>query len=166
MTYELEKYPPGSKLDWVPRGDASGAPGGDHGTSVGPHALGPKKPEGLILPGTPAATAFNNATQTGQGRRYRVTVDKKMSDGRYRVILDDTLDTAWVEESELEGLDAITRLGDTVGPRGRSLEDALSDIVDDVHICHDCEEPIQGTIHWMGKQARCDDCRNKKLGLT
>lgn len=160
-------FPPGTKLDWVPRGPNSGAPGGQHGVTHGPHAQPPPPgPPKLILPGSQAASTFQNAQATGQGRRFRVTIDKRMSDGRYRVTCDDTMETAWVDEGELEPLDAVTRLGDTVGPRGKSLEDALGEIEDEVHTCVDCQQPIQGMVHWRGQEARDEECRNKRLGLA
>ena len=39
-------------------------------------------------------------------------------------------------------------------------------IPDEVRICEDCQLPIQGIVHWCGQEPRCDDCRNKKLGLA
>ena len=179
MTYEIERFAPGMKVDWVPLSAESGAPGGDHGAAHGPHAKPqpPQQPQ-IILPGSPAANpqisfapsqaqnAFDKAREEGAGRRFRATIDKKMSDGRWRITCDDTLETAWVEEGELEQLDSISQLGDLVGPRGKSLKDALDAIEDDVYDCHDCELPIRGSVYWMGKQSRCEDCRNKKLGLA
>jgi len=167
MTFELERFAPGMKVDWVPRSPASGAPGGQLGATHGPHAKPTPPPDPkLIINPSQAQVAFDKAREEGTGLRFRATIDTKLSDGRYRITCDDTLETAWVEEGELEVLDSISQLGDIVGPRGRSLQNGLDEIAAEVFICHDCEEPIQGSVHWMGKQARCGDCRNKKLGLA
>lgn len=167
MAHEMS-WPEGMKLDWVPRSRESGAPGGQHGVSHGPHVkpITPDQQKKLILNPSQATSSFQKAQELGQGRRFRCTIDKKMSDGRYRVTLDDTLETAWVEGHELEPLDSVTALGDLVGPRGKSLEDALDAIPDEVHECVDCGQPIQGSVYWRGKEARDEACRNKKLGLT
>ncbi|HET6497221.1 MAG TPA: hypothetical protein VFH61_17880 [Thermoleophilia bacterium] len=174
--FELERYPPGAKADWVPRSASSGSPGGQHGATHGPHAK-PKPPSApqiimpgssqaqpTIVPATQAQNAFDKAREEGAGRRFRVTIDKKMSDGQYRVTCDDTLETAWVDVHELEPLDSISQLGDLVGPRGKSLKDGLDEIEDEVFECFDCGQPIVGSVYWMGKQARDEGCRNKKLG--
>jgi len=146
-------WQPGDRVDFVPQPGCSYGPGGTHGS----HDL----PKDHLL------SSFDKAIQEGQGVRKKATVDRVITnpDGTttLRLILDDGLEFAWAPPQAVEPLDSVSRLGDVLGRR--DLKDVLNEMEDERPVCADCEQPIEGLVHWCGNEARCDSCRNKKLGL-
>ena len=151
----------GDKVDYVYRGLRGGSgPGGMHGSLQGSLA---KK---IDQAGDQAVKhAFSKALEEKEGVRRRGQVDAVISDEEIRLVLENG-DLVWAHPSELDRVDAVSALGDIVGPRSRSFKDALDEIEDEAVICTDCKEPIKGSVWWASKEARCTGCRNKKLGLA
>jgi len=182
-------YAPGTHVDYVFKGIRGGCgPGGDFGAPISaegktiavqqpvqpfagiPGTTGPAPGGGfsLAIPGTQASSAFQKAVEEGTGARRRAVIDEKVSDTEYRLLLR-TGELVWADYREIEPLDAISKLGDLVGPASRGIGDLLADdhLVPE---CADCDvklpnEEDQRTLNGVGR-IRCAPCFDKKLGLT
>jgi len=146
-------WKPGDRVDFCPQPGCSYGPGGQHASAA--------------LPKDHMLTAFDKAIQEGQGVRKRAVVDRVITnpDGTttIRLMLDDSMEFVWAPPHTIEPLDSVSRLGDVVGRR--DLKEALDEIENEVYVCADCDQPIEGLVHWCGNEARCDACRCKRLGL-
>jgi hypothetical protein len=114
---------------------------------------------GLALPGS-VLNPLTKAKQEASGGRKRAVVDRVIDDDTIRLMLCDDCSYVWASPNEIEALDPVSQLGDILAT---PLKDGLSE-PDDVVVCMDCDQPIDGLVHWMGKEARCGECRTKRLG--
>ena len=184
----IQRFKPGDRVDYVYKGLRGGSgPGGQYGAPVStkgksivvPQAIPPfagipgtgaPAPGGgfqLAIPGTSATSAFQKAVEEGKGVRRRGVVDSIMDphdgDSEVRVLLYDSMDYVWAHPAELEALDAVSQLGDVIGPNGRGLNESLT--ADDTRdTCKDCGEEITGEVMRMGFSKRCVPCHERKLG--
>ena len=182
------KYSPGEHVDYVYKGLRGGAgPGGQYGLPVSAKAekqipvpqpiqtfhgipgttQAPNGQHMLAVPGTKSEKAFQKAIEVGQGARRRAIVDAKISDTEYRLMLRDNQEIVWAHVNEIEALDAISTLGDLVGPGGKSYQDLMDKEDPTVH-CADCQKPLPNeadhcTLNGLGR-VRCKPCFDEKLG--
>jgi hypothetical protein len=158
----LPKFRPGDRVDYVYRGLRGGSgPGGQFGSMQGGISQTIKK-----AGDAEARNAFERAIEEKEGTRKRATIDAMVSEIEYRLIIEDSNELVWAHPHEIEALDPVSKLGDLVGVNSKTLQSGLDDIEDEVHICVDCNQPIEGVVNWLGKETRCDPCRNKALGRT
>ena len=94
--------------------------------SDSPSVMATNLGQGLI--GGAFGTAAQKAQEERDGRRHRAVIDAVLPDGKYRIILSESLETVWVDGAEVEPLGVIDRLADMVGPESRTLKDGLREI--------------------------------------
>jgi hypothetical protein len=172
----IQRFRQGDRVDYVYKGLRGGSgPGGDHGALQMSQQKATQGQQIVLpggqtahLPGTQAQNAFQKAIEEKEGTRRRGYIDAVCEpdeeEGDIRVYLYDKEEYVWAHPSELEQLDAISQLGDVVGPNGRSLHDSLEPD-DTKDYCKDCEVEIKGEVQRMGFSKRCLPCHNKKLGI-
>lgn len=182
------KFSPGDLVDYVYKGTRGGAgPGGQYGLPVSTQStqinmqqpLQPfhgipgttQTPSGqhmLAVPNAASKSMFQKAIEEGKGARRRAVVDARLSDTEYRLMIRDSGDIVWAHVEEMEPLDAISNLGDLVGPGGKTLGD-LANATEgfDIPKCADCAVALpapedQHKLNGLGR-ARCKGCFDKKL---
>lgn len=66
------------------------------------------------------------------GTRQAAVVDQVVDETTIRLLLMNSMEYVWAAPSEVQEPEVIDRLADLAGPEGRSLEDALEEMEDDV----------------------------------
>jgi len=171
----IQRFKSGDRVDYVYKGLRGGSgPGGQFGALQQSQQKATQGKQIVLpggqtahLPGTQAQNAFQKATEEGEGTRRRGCIDSLVEpdnpEGDIRVLLYDSMEYIWAHPAELEPLDAVSRLGDVVGPNGRGLAESINP-EDTKNYCKDCKEEITGEVIRFGFSKRCAPCHNKKLG--
>ncbi len=180
------KFTVGQTVDYVYNGARGGAgPGGQYGQPVStkeksiavtqpiapfagiPGTTGPAPGGGfqLAIPDGHSSSLFQKAIEESQGARRRAVVDAVLDDNEYRLMLRDG-QMVWAHASEVQTLDAISKLGDVVGPGSKTVKDLLPKDAF-VPACADCgvqlpNEEDQHTLNGIGR-VRCKPCFVEKL---
>lgn len=81
---------------------------------------------GKLSLGVGAQNAFQKAKEEAQGSRRRAVIDHIVDENEIRIMLCDTMELMWVSPLDLEPLDAVSVLADTL--TSKSLKEQLNEL--------------------------------------
>lgn len=111
---------------------------------------------------TGAFTNVNNDAEQGHAVRTRGVIDKILSDGSLRVLLNDTEEYVWVQADDVEPLDLVTLAGDVLN--NKTIDQTIAEMEDyrrnGPESFTSRETPFRRSkLRKRKYQTRCDGCR-------
>lgn len=140
MVHIFQRFSAGDKVDYLVRGSDDIR---NTLTQVNGQGIAASK---LTL-GTGAQNAFQKAKEEAKGARRRAVVDHVVSDEEIRIMLVDTMELVWCSPLDLEPLDAVSVLADTI--TSKSLQEQLNELA-----VEEAAQKAQGVIRPDGEAAK------------